>query len=364
MVFIGGPRRVGKTYLSLQFLNQKNKTDPGYLNWDEPPSKKLLMNFSLPSDRDSFVFDEIHKYTRWKSLVKGYFDRFSDEKKFIITGSSKLDIFQKGGDSLQGRYHYYRLHPFSLPELDSKYSDSKIVDQLFKFGGFPDPYLKSEERFLRRWHLERRQRLIREDIRDATTLQDLDRLELLAEALPLRVGSPLSIQNLRLDLDVSHETTTRWVQTLERFYYCFRIPPFGAPKIKAVKKEQKLYLWDWSLIEDPGPRFENMVASLLLKKAHYETDVNGHDCELRYMRTNEAKEIDFVFIQKKKPVFGVECKLSPKSTTPSLKFFAERVELPVYYVVSLHGERTETKIAQTRVIHLSFADFCKETECV
>jgi uncharacterized protein len=171
---------------------------------------------------------------------------------FIITGSARLDYYRKGGDSLQGRYHYYRLHPFSLTELNSN-PDKKDVETLLKFGGFPEPLLKAEEKFWRRWQRERLQRVIYEDIRDLENIKEISMLELLAHELPNRVGSPLSVKNIKEMLQVAHETVERWLQIFERMYYSFRISPYAPPKIRAVKKEQKLYLWDWSLLSDHGP---------------------------------------------------------------------------------------------------------------
>ncbi len=182
----------------------------------------------------------------------GFFDTYKNETSFLITGSARLDYYRKGEDSLQGRYHYYRLHPFSLPELNPG-QGNKDIETMLRYGGFPEPCLKSEERFWRRWQRERLQRVIYEDIRDLENIREISLMELLANELPSRVGSPLSVKNLKETLQVAHETVARWLKILERMYFCFRISPYGAPRIRAVKKEQKLYLWDWSQVEKKGP---------------------------------------------------------------------------------------------------------------
>src|SRR5439155_8908666 len=132
---------------------------------------------------------------------------------------------------------------------------------LLRWGGFPEPLFAGNDRVWRRWHRERVQRVIYEDLRDLENVKEVSLMDLLAETLPERVGSPLSVKSLREQLEVAHDTVERWIRILERLYFCFRIPPFGGHRIRAVKKEQKLYLWDWSQVREPGPRFENLVAS-------------------------------------------------------------------------------------------------------
>ena len=334
MVFIGGPRQVGKTTLALSLLGSKSGAHPAYLNWDDPVVRPSLMRGELPGGQKLIVLDEIHKYPRWRNLVKGFYDTVGDRVAFLVTGSARLDHYRKGGDSLQGRYHYYRLHPFSLREINARptYSDLK---HLMKFGGFPEPFLTADTRFWRRWQRERLSRVVYEDLRDLETVREIGLVELLIEALPERVGSPLSIKNLREDLDVAHETVERWVTILENMYVCFRIPPFGAPKIRAVKKEKKLYFWDWSHVPDDGARFENLVASQLLKYCHFIEDTEGYNMELRFVRDTDKREIDFVVLREKKPQFAVECKTGEKKLNPAIQYFRDRTSIPEFYQVHL-----------------------------
>lgn len=183
-------------------------------------------------------------------------------------------------------------------------------------------------------------------------------IDLLLETLPSRVGSPLSVQSLRKELAVSHETVERWISILERLYTVFRIAPFGAPKIRAVKKEQKLYFWDWSQVADPGPRFENLVASHLLKYCHFIEDTEGYAMELRYIRDTDKREVDFVVLRDKKPLFAVECKTGEKAPGPALHYFRERTAIPRFYQVHL-GER-DYGDEEVSVRVLPFRTFCKE----
>lgn len=332
MVFIGGPRQVGKTTFGLSFLGQPYEKQPAYLNWDDVSVRSALLKGELPPDEKIIVFDEIHKYARWRSLIKGFYDTCKSETSFIVTGSARLDYYSKGGDSLQGRYHYYRLHPFSLLEMSGTPSSDDLSD-LLKFGGFPEPLLRAQEKFWRRWQRERLQRVIYDDIRDLESIKEISLLELLAEELPNRVGSPLSVKNLKELLQVAHATVERWLKIFERMYYCYRISPYGPPRVRAVKKEQKLYLWDWSLVPDSGPKFENYVACQLLKYCHFLEDTEGFRMELRFLRDTDKREIDFVVLKEKMPMFAVECKSGEKKINPSIFYFMERTAIPKFYQV-------------------------------
>lgn len=355
MTFIGGPRQVGKTTFALSYLPEPNERHPAYLNWDDLSTRKALIRGELPPNEACIVLDEIHKFARWRNLVKGFYDTRKSQTSFIITGSARLDYYSKSGDSLQGRYHYYRLHPFSAVEIVQNPSRSDY-QTLLRFGGFPEPCLRSEEKFWRRWQRDRLHRVIYDDIRDLENIREISLLELLAEDLPNRVGAPLSVKNLRETLQVAHETVERWIQIFERMYYCYRIPPFGSPTIRAVKKEQKLYLWDWSLVPDKGPKFENFIASQLLKYCHFIEDTEGYRMDLRFLRDTDKREVDFVVLQDRKPLFAIECKTGEKDVNPALFYFMERTEIPRFFQVH-QGVRDYEK---NGVRVLPVEAFCKE----
>ena len=358
MVFLGGPRQVGKTTLACSLLENYHDGHPGYLNWDNEISRKTIQKGEWSKTEPLIVLDEIHKRKGWQSFVKGIWDTWKNTQRFIITGSAKLDIFRKGGDSMLGRYHYYRIHPFTLPELGG--SDASLA-ALFTYGGFPEPLLTQDETELRRWHLQRVSKLVRIDLRDLEYVSDLDKVELLAESLAARVGSPLSYKSLAEDLEVSDKTVKRWVQILDSLYYCYLIPPFGSTKIKALKKSQKLYLWDWSQVVDAGFRFENMVASHLLKLCDYWQDVLGHRSELRYIRDEKGKEVDFVVLRDRKPLFAVECKLSDSDVAPSLLEFKSKLDIPKWYQVHMG---TKSRVVDSNYSILPFGKFCEEVKLV
>ncbi len=357
MGFIGGPRQVGKTTLALSLLANGNEKHPAYLNWDFLPNRKSLLQGELPSNQSIVILDEIHKYARWRNLVKGFYDKFKNDTSFIVTGSARLDYYRKGGDSLQGRYYYYRLHPFSLMELNSN-PTHKELDKLLTFGGFPEPLLIGEKQFWQRWQQDRIQRVVYDDIRDLEHIREISLMELLAEELPNRVGTPLSVRNLAILLQIAPKTCEKWLTIFDRMYYSFRISPFGAPKIRAVKKEQKLYLWDWSLIEEHGYKFENLVACQLLKYCHFIEDTEGYNMKLQFIRDTDKREIDFVVLQNKIPLFAVECKTGERNLSPAIPYFNNRTDIPKFYQVHMGTK----DVVKNGFRILPFITFCKELE--
>lgn len=357
MVFIAGPRQVGKTTLAQQFIANYEDGHPAYLNYDFFEHRAKIRGRQWPASEKIIILDEIHKMREWRNLVKGFYDTLKNSHQFIITGSARLDHCNRGGDSLLGRYRYYRLHPFTLNELGNR---PENLEALFEFGGFPEPLLGRDKRNLRRWHLERIHRLIETDLRDLERVNDMEKMRLLAESLPARVGSPLSVKSLAEDLLVDFKTVKRWLGLLNLIYYCYQIPPFGSPKIRAVKKEQKLYLWDYSQIEEPGIRFENMVAGQLLKFCHFLEDYQGYKMELRYIRDTDKREVDFVVLKSGQPLFAVECKMKNRKLSPHLRYFRDRTAIPKFYQVGY--ETTRHQQVDDQISLLPFTDFCRLTK--
>ena len=313
MVFIAGPRQVGKTTLARSLKG----ANAGYLNWDTAEHRERFLRRELPASK-LWVFDEIHKYRQWRNYLKGIYDHRRKGQQILVTGSGRLDLYRFGGDSLQGRYHMLRLHPLSAAELKLR-SASELKD-LLEFGGFPEPYLSASAQESRRWSREYRTRLVREDVATLERVQDLGQIELLILRLPELVGSPLSVNALREDLQISHKTASAWLAVLERLYAIFRIAPLGSPRIRAVKKEQKHYHLDWSLVPDPAARFENLVGCHLLKWVHFRQDTEGRDLELRYFRDTDGREVDFVVIEGRTPKLFVECKWSDAEPDRGLRY--------------------------------------------
>ena len=345
MVFVGGPRQVGKTTFATHLFPKNNYA---YLNWDNQSHRNQIIKSQFPEDKALIIFDELHKYRLWKSWLKGEYDVHHEQHQFLVTGSARLDLYRKGGDALQGRYYHFRLHPFSLSEIDNKHPALSIMhalsfseplaqetlETLDRFGGFPEPFLGQSERTHRRWATLRIDRLFREDIRDTETIRDLSKMQRLQQALPNKIGSLLSMNALREDLEVSHRTVAHWMDVIESFYYAYRIYPFcNKNSLQALKKEPKLYLWDWSDVKDEGARFENMVGSHLLKTVHYLQDTDGYRTELFFIRDAQKREVDFLVTVDQKPWFAVEVKLSDTHIARNLLYFKAQHSIPFAYQV-------------------------------
>lgn len=351
MVFLVGPRQVGKTTLALSLLQEFGAGT--YYLWDNREDRRAILKGQWPLGKALVVLDELHKYRPWKGWLKGEYDKQRERLRFLITGSARMDVYRKGGDSLQGRYHHYRLHPFSLRELaGGKIADFQpgkklelgepfpdLVESLLRFSGFPEPIVAQTESEHRRWQKERLERFYREDVRDLENVRDLSSMQILADLLPEKVGSLLSLNALREDLMVSHKAVSHWIEILERLYYLFRIRPFTARRIRGIKKEPKGYLWDWTLVADPAGRFENLIASHLLKFCHYLEDLEGYRTELCFLRDASKREVDFLVIENGRPWFAVEAKSGDDVISSHLRYFGERLKIPYLYQVVLKPAR-------------------------
>ncbi len=283
-------------------------------------------------------------------MIKGIFDKQKNRFKIIVTGSARLDIFRKGGDSLLGRYRHFRLHPLSLNELTGGLCSitppmkpdfppvpaaaAAGFDALLKFGGFPEVFSRKDDVFLRQWHNERKNLLIKEDIRDIEGIRDLSTLQILADMLPEKVGSLFSLNSLREDLEVAYNTVADWMEVLERFYFHYRIYPFHSKLFRSLKKEPKLYLWDWSEVPGPAARFENFVASHLLKFCDYFYDTQGYRIRLHYLRDRQQREVDFLVTSEGKPWFAVEVKTGTGKISTPLRYFTDKLKIPSSFQVT------------------------------
>ena len=350
MVFLAGPRQVGKTTLAKSI--EKN---PQYLNWDidEDRSKILSKEYQKSS---LWIFDEIHKYKNWRNYLKGLYDKLSSQQKILVTGSAKLNTLRKGGDSLQGRYHFLRLMPLSCKELQLTSTNDLL--HLYNLSGFPEPFLNNSKVSCNRWSRSYRERIVRQEISSNEQFLDLATIEIALNRLPDLVGGLLSINSLAEDLQVDHKTLSKWIDALERLYAVYRIAPFGSPKIKALKKAQKIYFYDWNAIIDEGARFENFVATHLLKWVYYEQDTQGRSLDLRYYRDKFEREVDFIITENNKPVLFIETKVSDADSTKGLKYL--KGKFPSVRSLQIHLKGKKEYIDGNGIEHSSCLKFLNE----
>ncbi len=325
MVFVGGPRQVGKTTLAKTVLS-KAFPDGRYLNWDFDEDRQDILRKKWSTDNSLLIFDELHKFPRWKTWIKGIYDVSHDIHSFLITGSARLDIYRRGGDSLMGRYHYWRLHPFTMDEIPEGIDPKEALHRLMTIGGFPEPFLEGDERNARRWRRERFDRVLREDIRDTESIRNISLLSLFVDLLRRRVGGLITISNLAADLQIAPNTAKAWLEILERMYLVFSVRPYTRSLPRAVLKPPKVYFFDnGDVLGDEGARFENLVATTLLKRLHFLEDRDGYRYELRYIRDKEGREVDFAVLKEGKLEELIEVKFADESVSKSLLYYAQRL---------------------------------------
>jgi hypothetical protein len=370
MSFICGPRQIGKTTLAQSHLERISQSE-NYHNWDSLSLRQefasdtffFIESMSLPlsrrkklsaEERQWVVFDEIHKYPRWKNILKGYYDEWKNSINFVITGSARLDYLRQSGDSLVGRYFLFKmnpLHPHDLtgfilnrdsawhPKLsmipfsepDKTFQDATA--QLYDLNGFPEPVSVGTKDFYERWKNDHISLITNEDIRDLSRITHIQKLQTLVFLLPERVGSPLSLNNLKNILGCAHASVKNWLEALKKVYLVFEIAPFATRLKRSVLKEPKYYFWDWGLLEDQGKRFENFIAVQLQRAVSAWNEWGKGDYRLMYVRTKDGREVDFIITEKDKPYLLVECKVNEKNLAPNLIYFKDRIKVPIAFQV-------------------------------
>ena len=344
MVFLAGPRQVGKTVLARHWLEQTGCTSL-YFNWDDISTRQAYRAdsrfFESPARalgiQDPWiVLDEIHKRSQWRNILKGAYDLFGNEFRFLITGSARLDLFRRSGDSLVGRYNLFHLMPLCIGEVaGTRYEKSflsetepdKLINvfkeqisnvpsseieeayhNLFQYGPFPEPFLKQNGRFSRKWHQDYISMVVREDLRDISRVVELDKVENLLFLLSPRLMAPLSIPNLAGELEVAHTTVKSWLEQLKRLYVVFSVDPWARKITRGLRKAKKWYFLDWYYAPEGPARLENMTATYLYRACLAMTDMGYGNYRLNYLRTLDKKEIDFIIIRDNRPIMAVEVK--------------------------------------------------------
>ena len=383
MVFIMGPRQVGKTTLSLTLKNDKKNVY--YFNWDNQKDRSFILLGPnaiaekiglerLIQELPVVIFDEIHKYTHWKTFLKGLYDSYPNKIQIVVTGSARMEVFNKGGESLMGRYFPYRLHPLTVGEIvrpemhdtevwfEPRELDDASFEKLLKFGGFPDPYIKAENRFVNKWRSLRIKQLFEDDMRDLTRIREVSQLEVLAELLRHQVGSFVSYESLSKKLQVTGKTVRHWLSTLQALYYLFEIRPWTKNVARSLLKEPKYYLWDWSLCYEPGALAENCIASHLHKAVHFWTDIGFGTYDLHFVRDKQKREVDFLVSKNGLPWFLVEVKNgNSKTISPHLKHFHKELKTAYAFQVVLNMPYESVNcFAETKPVIVSAKTFLSQ----
>lgn len=368
MIFLTGPRQVGKTTFARNWLAKQDASDL-YFNWDDPAVFreykrnplyfKNIIDASYTNTLRPVVFDEIHKIKNWRNILKGIYDTNKEKITLLVTGSARLAWFRKSGDSLVGRYFSYQMLPLGLPETVNDFlsvlmsdepfrTSNSLVDYLRKiktanmeekldalltFSGFPEPFIKNSARFYNRWNVEYKSLLTKEDIRDLSRISDIKGIEHLIELLPSKVGSLLSINSIVEDTGSHHATVSRWLDILKAIYLIFSLRPWHKNITRSIKKENKLYFYDWTNVSDPGIRFENLLAVSMLKMAARFSETGLGTFEVMHIRNKEKQEVDFVLVKNGKPIALFEAKESDSEISKTGLYFSTQLSIPYFQVV-------------------------------
>lgn len=293
---------------------------------------------------------------KWRSWLKGIYDKESSGPSLLVTGSARLNTFRKVGDSLAGRHYYFRLHPFDMKELvqaNVRLSENEIFKRLMTVSGYPEPFMSGSETEYRRWRQSHLDSILRQDLVDYEQVRDLRSIEVLVQMLRAKVGSCISVNALATDLQKDPKTVQRWLGILEDLFVIFKVVPYSKDISRAVKKEPKYYFYDTGLVQgDDSIRLENLVACALLKESHYLTDVEGRPHALYFLKIKGGREIDFLLMPEEKgdlPTM-IEVKWKDAEASPNFKLFAGALKNPkkVQLVQELSREYVTAQAVEVR----------------
>lgn len=306
IVFITGPRQVGKTTLAKSLSPNLD-----YFNYDRAEDRLALKKTNWDRNKSLVIFDELHKMNQWKRWLKGIYDTEGVQPQLLVTGSAKLNTYKKVGDSLAGRFFQYRLHPLDLKEARPLYSAEEAFRRLWDCGGFPEPFLDGSHEFYQRWKRSHLDIILRQDLIDIQSIRDIQAVETLIELLKSNVGSTVSYANLAKMLEKDAKTIKNWLRVLEDLYVIFKVTPYSKKISRSLLKEPKYYFYDSAQVtKDNGIKLENIIANALLKELQFLEDVHGTSTQLHFLRTKDGKEIDFLVVINNQPHYLIEVKWS------------------------------------------------------
>jgi uncharacterized protein len=313
IVVISGPRQVGKSSLCGALAPQR-------LDWNNLAERLAMLKgpeaviqhlgLQRPRDRQQpLLIDNLDGHRDWQRFLRKLRARCGGNRPVVVT------MLDAPRTSLPTNSLAVRIHPWSvgecartLPSAEPINRPAAISDEdwaaLLDHGGFPEPFERRDPRFTRRWNTQRREELL-EDLPRFAFVRDPAIVQMLALTLMSRSATHLIYSDLSRELGVTVDTIRRWIDLLERLQLGFRVRPWFARVPKALRKEPKWFLRDWSDLIEPGARARTFIACHLLKAAEGWTDLGLGRFELRYVRDKRQREVDFLMLRDRRPWFLV-----------------------------------------------------------
>ncbi len=316
--FVSGPAQVGKT-TSCKALSTR------YLDWDDAADRLVLMrgaegvarHLDLERARErelTVVFDNLQGHPDWKGFLRKFTARCGARVRVVAS-------FRSPGRSL-GRKKppsgtiRVRINPWTVAEcartlpIDSPVkAPSNISEEdwfaLMEHGGFPEPFRRRDPKFTERWHARQQSELIERDLPRLAAVRNPSLLQTLALLLADRSATPLVYSALSRQLAVTVDTVTRWIELLVDLQQGFCVRPWFRGVPKALRKEPRWFLRDWSAVMDSSARMRTLIACHLLKAVEGWTDLGFGQFELRYVRDKRQREVDFLVLRDRRPWFLV-----------------------------------------------------------
>ena len=316
MVLLSGPRQVGKTSLAQSLF-----TDYAYYNYDIKEDYRVFQKNEWDKKSSFIIFDELHKMKKWKLWLKGIVDG-GRKNKILVTGSARLDVAKKVGDSLAGRYFAMRLNPIDLKEVSALGSVEENYKKILSVGGFPEPFFNGTEKFYGLWKKTHLDIILKQDLISLEAVRDIDGIEILVQLLSERVGSTISMSSIAKDIGRDDKTIAKWLKILENLFIVFKVPPYSKNMALSIKKASKYYFYDIARVQgDESQKLENLVALSLKKEIDFLEDTQGIEQELYFTKNKQHLEIDFLVIRPKSPAKLIEVKLSDDQVSKNFRYF-------------------------------------------
>lgn len=364
---ISGPRQSGKTSLLQAIYRELEEEghEVRYLTLEDtdilsainthpeevfsfcPRPRKSLDKDHAPVQPVFLFIDEVQHASDPSNFLKYLFDTYGKNLKIVATGSSAFYIDQKFNDSLAGRKRIFELKTLSFGEwllfknlghIQDEVSAIRKQDQyistshreilsLFNeyliFGGYPEVVLesKNEEKILLLKEL--RDSFLKKDI-DEAGISTPEKFYALFSILAGQTGNLVNKHELAATIGVDNKTVDKYLHVLQKSFLIELVKPFYSNLRKELTKMPKVYFkdtgmrnmainrfFDWKDREDKGVLLENFVHRRLTE--HYDRE------NIKYWRTVDRKEIDFVISTSYKSGFSYEVKTSGRKSKQAIK---------------------------------------------